>query len=152
MELPEAIEAIRPSIVQLMFFAAGFPYEVRRRLNRPFLAAPLGTGFFVHTDGYVVTANHVVEAGNHLLQQIQAQEKKIQVGIALPNNENMRGNFSVVDYELTATDPRHDLALIRLRNNPLRGQVRSGIVIADREVPVMSRLPMIDDRRPKEGA
>src|SRR5437870_9826283 len=152
MNLSEAIDRIRPSIVQITFFASSFSDEVRRRLGRPFVKAPLGTGFFVHRDGYVVTANHVIELGNRLSRQMEAQEKRMQIGMALTNSGNMRGNFSMIDFDLAVSDARHDIALLRLRNNPFRGEVHSGIVIGDREVPLAFGLPDLDSGRPKEGA
>jgi len=41
--------------------------------------------------------------------------------------------------------------LLRLQRNPIRGQVHSGIVIGEQEIPLVARVPVIDSSRPKEG-
>ena len=153
MDLTEAIENIRHSIVQISVFAAGFSPELRQRLGRPSLGNPLGTGFLVNQDGYVVTANHVIESGNQFLGQMEAAEKKgMQVGFAYPNSEYMRGNFNTVDFEVAGRDSRHDLALLKLRRNPFKGELHSGIIIAGQEIPIVFRAARLEPRRPKDGA
>lgn len=126
MKLSEAIELIRPSVVQIV------SAEGRR--------APLGTGFIVDEEAHVVTAHHVV-----------ASARQILVGLALPNTENMRGNFILVDVDLVAVDGRHDLGLLKLRRNPFRGAIRSGIVINNEEVPVLYGTARLNPNRPKDG-
>jgi S1-C subfamily serine protease len=151
LSVPKAIEAIRPSIVQILLLASGFSEDVQREIGRPFINQPIGTGFFVNQDAYVITARHVVEGGRQRLEQIQADRKQLLVGVAQPNTENMRGNFSAVDFDLIEADTRHDLALLRLRRNPFRSEMRSGIRIGENEVPLLFGAVAIDPNRPKDG-
>lgn len=151
MNRAEAVDHIRPAAVQISFHATGLSDEAREQVGRPFVAAPLGTGFFVNADGYVVTARHVLEAGRQAAERIQADQKDTVVGLAQPNTENMRGNFSIVPFDVVDEDARHDLALLRLKANPFAGEVRSGIVVGDKEVPVLFGTATLNDGRPSDG-
>lgn len=150
MDVSKAIERIRPSIVQIILLATDVSEELRYKVG-PFFRLPLGTGFLVNVDAYVITAHHVIEGGRQIAQQIPARQKRILIGLAQPNTENMRGNFSVVDCEITDTDARHDLALLKLKRNPFRGEVRSGIVIGDKEVPLLFGTAALNPNRPRDG-
>lgn len=128
MNLAQAIDHIRLNIVQ-----------IRDRSN---IMVPLGVGFFVNSDGYVITAQHVVKA----------RQTQILVGLAQPNTENMRGNFTLIDCEVVDEDSRHDLALLKLKKNPFKSEVRSGIVIAgQKDVPLLFGTAILDPTRPKDG-
>lgn len=151
MDLTQAIENIHKCIVQICFLASDLPEEVRRREGRPFISRILGTGFFVRSTGHVVTALHVIRGGRRMAERISAARKDILVGIAQPNTENMRGNFTVVDFEVVAEDDLHDLALLKLSRNPFEGEVSSGIRIGDQEVPLLYDTPSFNPERPKDG-
>ena len=117
MILAEAVERIRPSIVQIALMANDLSEDLLSKVGRPFLHIPLGSGFFVNEGGYVITANHVVDAGRQQIQQLPAGQKRLLVGLAHPNTENMRGNFTLVAFDVLGNDTRHDLALLKLRQN-----------------------------------
>lgn len=70
MDLPEAIEQIRPSVVQI-------------RIGD----AILGTGFFVDEDAHVVTAKHVIDGGRGLAQG-RGLSPEFATGMAAPNMQN----------------------------------------------------------------
>jgi len=93
----------------------------------------------------------VIIQGQKLLEQTQAEIKRISVGIALQNTENMRGVFSIVDFDLIDQDIRHDLALLKLRKNPFTHEVRSGIYIGGTELPLLYGTPKINSNRPIDG-
>ena len=103
-------------------------------------------------EGHAFTANHVLEEGRRLVEKFQARSKQILVGLAFPNTENMRGNFSQVDFELVDQDTRHDLALDRLRRNLFKGQIRSGFVIGRKVVPLLYGKATLNPDRPRDGA
>lgn len=151
MKLTQAVDQIRPTIVQISFVATGLSEEVRRQVGRPFVIFSLGTGFLVNPDGYAITARHVIQGGREILKQMQAGQKRILVGLAQPNTENMRGNFNLVDFDLVDEDDQHDLALLKLKQNPFKGEVRSGIVIGGQEVPLLFGIPTLSLSRPKDG-
>ena len=117
--LPEAIETIRPSVVQISLLASDLSDELRERLGRPFLSDILGTGFIVDRKDLVITAQHVIQEGMRRLDQMDARQRNLYVGIALPNIRDNRitmiGNFSLVPFEIVAEDPEHDLALLRIK-------------------------------------
>ncbi len=65
------------------------------RQQRPRAAQSLGSGFIISDDGYVVTNNHVVEHAT-------------EVTIALDDGRNVAA-------EVVGTDPRTDLALLKIK-------------------------------------
>ena len=152
MSVPQAIENVRPSIVQISLLAINLSVEMQREVGgHHFISSTLGTGFLVNSDGYVITARHVIEGGRQILERIQAGQRRMLVGLAQRNTENMRGNFSVVEFDIVEQDVRHDLVLLRLRRNPFRGEVRSGIVIGDSEEPLLFGTVTLNPNRPRDG-
>lgn len=120
MHLPDAIDAIRPSIVQILL-------EERRTGTFPVADSnPIGTGFIVTSAGHVLTARHVVEAADPVL----AQGGRLLSGLAVPNLSGpiqIRGSFELVETNFVARDARHDLALLQLNNNPFTSGRAPGI-------------------------
>lgn len=151
MQLVKAVDHIRPGIVQIGFVAEGLSAELRNRLGRPFVRSCLGTGFFVNSDGYVVTARHVIQLAQRLGEQIAADRKNVFVGLAMPNTEKMRGNFCGVGFDLVDEDARHDLALLKLKQNPFRGEVRSAFRVKGAELPLLFATVTLNPNRPKDG-
>ena len=151
MDVAQAVQRIRPSIVQILFLATELPEETWRKVGSPFIKHTLGTGFLVNPDGYAISARHVMKSGHEIADQIQAGQKRILIGLAQPNTENMRGNFSVVDCELIDEDMRHDLVLLKLKSNPFKGEVRSGIKIGDKEVSLLFDKVTFNPNRPNDG-
>src|ERR1017187_9656896 len=64
--LSDSIDYISPYVVQINIIATELGD------GRPFLEIPVGSGFILNKDGYVITANHNIESGRQYLQQIQA--------------------------------------------------------------------------------
>jgi hypothetical protein len=48
----------------------------------------------------------------------------------------MRGNFSVVDFNIIAFDSYNDIALLKVSKNPFKGEAHSGFVINGEELPL----------------
>lgn len=149
MDLAQAVDQVRPSIVQITFHASDFPNDMREQLGKLFVNQPLGTGFFVNGDGYVITARHVVKDAEQRMEHFAAAgTKQLYVGLPQPNTENMRGNFNLVDFDVADEDTLHDLALLKLKKNPFKGEVG----------PMFGNLPQFFDtailnpNRPKDGA
>lgn len=141
MDLPDAIDFVRPSIVQVAALIA----EEHR-------AIVLGTGFLIHTQGFALTARHVTRAAQRFGANTQ-----IVVNLALPNIENerfqLRASFSVVHCELVEEDPRHDLALLKLHPNPVAAGGSTGMHVGPGSVTIgaMSGVAEADKRRPRDG-
>jgi len=147
MDVSGAIERIRPAIVQVRFQAVGLSDELRRSLGRPLAVHALGTGFLVNVDGYAITARHVLQLGQQIAGRIEADRKEILIGLASPNTENMRGNFSLVDFDEVDEDVHHDLALLKLRRNPFKGEVAR--VIGN--IPLIFGAARLNPSRPEDG-
>jgi S1-C subfamily serine protease len=149
--LPEAIQKVKPCIIQVSILATNLAPEFQERIKKPFFDNVLGTGFFVNPEGYVITAKHVIDGGFEMLEKIPAGKKQIFVGLALPNNDNMRGNFSCVDFKVIDADSRHDIVLLKPSRNPFKGEIRSGFVINDKEIPLLYGVPTLNLSRPMDG-
>jgi S1-C subfamily serine protease len=105
----------------------------------------LGTGFIVDESGLVVTARHVTQAA------AGGAGSGVTVGLAQPNSENMRGNFTIVGGITLEEDRTHDLALLQMSPNPFDGGVTSGIVVNGTPIPLHYRVAHLDSTRPRDG-
>jgi len=120
----DVIEKVKPSVVSISVVAGGrgsakgngtpdrFPdipedspfYEFFKNLPKEFRNSPQqqrptqaqGSGFVISSDGYVVTNNHVIEGATKIQVSFDDQEK--------------------MDAELVGTDPRTDIALLKLKS------------------------------------
>ena len=155
MNLPDAIDAVRPTVVQVSLHAVDPSSEFRERFGRSFIHQTLGTGFFVSED-YVITAKHVIDGGRQGLEQLDAERKGMSVGVAQPNIDDpsgvsMRANFSTTSFSVAAEDELNDLSLLKLEVSPFRGEMSSGIVIRDEPVPLLFAVAELDSARPRDG-
>jgi hypothetical protein len=92
---------------------------------------PLGTGILVNNDGYVITADHLLDIGEQYIQQARGEVKKMGIVILAPP-----GNFgfcsvpqpltAINDFDVIARDGKHDLALLKIKmlsvTSPLNGE------------------------------
>ena len=151
--LAAAVERVRPAVVQIVLAAEGLPQEVEKRVGRSFLLGAIGTGFLVNEDGYVITANHVMETGERLIREsatVPAARKRLLVGLVQQVTAFSHPHFMQLEFDLIDTDPRHDLALLKLRLNPFRGEVR-GPIIAGKPTAIVVNTVMLRTARPKDG-
>lgn len=165
MTLPQAIESIRPSVVQIQVLVK-FPSGTTDLYSRPaedsraFLS---GSGVLVTEKGYVVTARHVV----HDIRSRQLPEpigfkgtRQLLVGLAYPNLENfkskgsslsMRAGFALIEAEIVEEDEEHDLALLRLKTNPFTDHA-SLVRFAGEEIKYLRKAGTISSiARPADG-
>ncbi len=146
MVLSEAIVVAGPSVVQIALLASDLSAELIQRIGRRWLVH--GTGFFVSAGAFVITARHVITQGQAQLDQVAADRKRIVVGLAIQNSENMRGNFRQVGFDVVGEDEANDLTLIRLQQNPFAGEVSSGIQIDGEMVALPVGVGRLVTRRP----
>jgi len=95
-----------------------------------------GTGFIVNNDGYVITANHLLEMGKQFVQQSPADNKKVLIFVPSPPDRSdkfpqIRATM-VNDFAVIAQDEKHDLALLKInltgQNAPILFQTIHGFV------------------------
>ncbi len=150
--LTKAIVEVSPSVVQIGVVFRDYPeatkkvleeipgtaWNERSRCPDPcvFFDQPMGTGFLVNEDGYVITAKHVMDALHnfkllyhgvpldlgHSVASVRVQMPSIgeigENGSALPPGPTYRGAFWATEFEEINEDPIHDLALLKLKYNP----------------------------------
>ena len=97
--LPDVIDAVRACVVQVRIGSDGMAPQ------------PIGTGFIIDKSGFVLTARHVSRDGRKAATDGNMQNIRFFAGLAQPNSDNMRGNFTLVGCDVIEEDPRHDLTL-----------------------------------------
>ena len=154
MNLPGAIEFLRPSVVQMVLSLDQLSGSAAAALGgKLFLNLPLGTGFFVNEDGHVVTARHVVKAFENL--QIEAR-KRLFVGMAGPDLENFRGvsvraTFTQIEFDIVDEDARHDLILLKLKRNPFKGETGIFMQAGAEKIEWLHKAAILSPGRPRDG-
>lgn len=154
--LVDAIDLIRPTVVQIVFSAHGLSKELEQRVGRSWIAQPLGTGFVVNEEGYVVTALHVIEEGEKLLREVPAAKKTLLLGFAVPPFEDrekdirITGNFSLLDFDVIGKENIYDLVLLKTRAAPEK-VLRPVIKVGDKEFMPIVKAVSFSEERPKDG-
>src|SRR6266850_1140164 len=158
MTLPEAIEFVRPSVVQISARIDPVPNPSGPIPipGRPAIV-PLGTGFMVNAEGYVITARHVIEA----LQSLQVPgNKRLLIGVALPNLENfkaggasisIRGSFANVECDVVEEDALHDIALLKMKQNPFTGGMGMFMKTPEGSINYPHKVATLLPGRPQDG-
>ncbi len=135
MDIPDAVEAIRPSIYQISIYR-GLPSD----------SIVLGTGFQVAPE-YLVTAKHVTDPVSDLIAQ---QGGWLAAGMAIGNMDSpvkMRASFTIEAASIVDTDADNDLSLLRLRFRP-----RPFVQTPSQTIDITAGTPVsLDVNRPNEG-
>ncbi len=155
MTLPEAIELVQPSVVQILVRVQPPRTQVGGSQT-----APLGTGFFANEDGYIVTALHVVRAFRNIAAG-EGSSKSLMVGVAAPQLENLstgvvkgltiRSSFGLTECDVVDEDAGHDLALLKLKQNPFKGEMGTFLRAGDKVIDYLHRAPSFSLARPQDG-
>ena len=118
MDLADAIEYVRPSIVQIAVLPGAAAQGTQLNV--------LGTGFWVSEDGLVMTARQVIEDAQRLMTSLPGSS--LMVGQAIPSITDpeftIRGSFNYLRSKVAEEDPRHDIALIQAMQNPFGTEQR----------------------------
>jgi len=124
------IELVRPAVVQVLVHITDAPPTLSLAVSLPpcFGASKIncvvGTGFFVNDAGDVVTACHVADGVQQIIQLLGTAgiHARATIGVNMPNVEtkNLTVSSGTVGFPATliATDPEHDIAVFRPATNP----------------------------------
>lgn len=133
--LPDMIDRARDQVVQVSAYLT--PSVTSR-----------GTGFFVNTDGVVVTALHVV-----LPSGPSQPPAKITISLRVPTLESgvvrSLGSWHVFPSNIVAIDPAHDVAVIKPINNPFTAPPY--IEVGDTKVGNTPLAGILDPHRLRDG-
>jgi serine protease Do len=94
-QMPDLPEDLPPQLKEFFKNFKGMPGQGGGAQQRPTQAQ--GSGFVITNDGYVVTNNHVIDGASKIQVSFDDQEK--------------------IDADLVGTDPRTDLALLKIKGS-----------------------------------
>jgi S1-C subfamily serine protease len=123
MDLSDAIEYVRPSIVQIAVLPGAAAHGTQLNV--------LGAGFWVSENGLVMTARQVTEDAQRLLASLPGSRLMIGQGIPSVTDPEftIRGSFNYLGSKVVEEDPRHDIALIQVVQNPFATEQRPFIKV-----------------------
>ncbi|MGA2404498.1 MAG: serine protease [Syntrophobacteraceae bacterium] len=143
----EAIESVRHSMVQI---AVKLEPSQMKGPGSPI--RPLGSGFFIDSEGYVITARHVIHP------DLTIALNQLRVGLPMTSfgesqaKFTFTGSFQLVPVEVVDEDEKHDLALLKVLQNPFKNQVRPMISVDGKDItPLIVSVSSVDPQRPKDG-
>jgi hypothetical protein len=105
MTMSELMKVIEPYPVQIIV-----PSDNLDKTN-PISDKLIGNAFFINSDGFLITANHILKAGQVYLEQINAPTKELSV-VVPPHNNSQKS--SPVSFEIVLSDERTDIAVLKL--------------------------------------
>lgn len=145
MDLCDAIDALRPSVVQFVAISATEDHV-------------FGSGFILDDEGRVATAAHVIRLG----QALGSRGFGLRIGIASPNAKteigdakvSMRANFTRIGYAVSVIDEERDVACV-IASASLAEPMNLVAFASDGEIvrpfeEVHSKCS-VDSDRPREG-
>lgn len=109
--LPDVIDAVRPAVVKVMPTSTEVTFS------------SVGTGFILDKAGFVLTAAHVIEDARNGAEARGAKNICIAVGLAHPNTDHRRGEFTGIRCKVIEEDRENDLALLQMTLNPFKRAV-----------------------------
>lgn len=114
-----------------------------------------GTGFLVSKDGYALTAAHVIIQKTNLARANGATNVEFIAGVSLDTssvpNFSFRGSFTDILCTVVEMDEPHDIAILKLSQNPLSPSFRTGIQLGDKQLPLRSHAARLQAEIPAEG-
>lgn len=123
----DLIESVRPAVVQVYVRITDVPLPTKP-VPDCFAATRrtcvVGTGFFMNDAGDVVTASHVANAAQQIIQTLGSNgiHAEVGIGVNMPNVETkiltFGSNTEGFTAILIATDAEHDIAALHTPINP----------------------------------
>lgn len=141
-QLPDAIDRVRPSIVQVSVDCVYANNSV---------VTYGGTAFLVSKEGFALTAAHVVACtGGALASQ------RVKVGLPLvysvTDQTQKRGNFTFIDAVVVERENVRDVALLKLSKNPFGEEIASGYTLEGKPLRMMPLgVAVLSSRALREG-
>jgi S1-C subfamily serine protease len=128
----DLIELVRPAVVQVMVRITDGRWQEPLPVSEPvqhcftvtITRCVVGTGFFINDTGDVVTASHVADDVQQIIQVLGTNgiHARATIGVSTPNVEtkNLTDASGTMGFPATliATDPEHDIAVFRPSTNP----------------------------------
>src|SRR3954454_4655170 len=104
MDLPDAIDHARGCIVQITYTITGLSLQRLQRLDArgAVWSVPLGTGFVIHDEGWVITAKHVIDGVAATAANVPEGQHIVGAGFAYDGARP--GTFRVIKYDVVAVD------------------------------------------------
>lgn len=158
--LPEMIENVRGTIMGIVVAVSPGQSVVPSNIDRCFngLTCVVGTGFFVSDKADLVTAAHVADDVEILIQRLTAIHilATASLEVALPNYEThtarISSNHSRYDFRVLAKDDGHDIAILSPTSPNLFEQMKHlSIRVGDNVITNNQRAVIFDLARPRDG-
>jgi len=123
----------------------------------PPAAGVAGTGFLVSRDGYALTAAHVITETKKQLQVNGARDVRFFAGISLasasiPGRITILGSFDQISCAVVDMDEAHDIAILKLDQNPFSPLYRPTKGLGVSTMPVRVQTAKLQAELPVEGA
>jgi S1-C subfamily serine protease len=153
-DLPDVLDLVRPAVTQITCTIQGLTAVELQALGVPgdaFFSRPIGSGFLVNDQAYVVTAQHVLDGARTIQADFSHAHVHIGVGLAYANQSRLRSQFNVTTFDVIEEDAQNDVALVRMRRNPFLGECQ-GLIELDGIVQVpLHGAVSIETARPHDG-
>ena len=168
----DLVDLVRPAVVQVAVKISGIPTmnaipPSLANCFRTLSVCTVGTGFFVNSDGDVVTASHVANGGQGNPSELGIQQiiqilaaRGIQatsiIAVSIPNVETshivVSGGIKLFSVELTAVDPQHDIAIFHTKINPFTNMPKTFAGLGTVGFPqTKATFVQLSLRRPRDG-
>ncbi len=114
-----------------------------------------GTAFLVSKDGYALTAAHVITQTKNSAQASGAKSVQFLAGVSLDTssvpNVTFKGSFNEIPCTVVDMDEAHDIAILKLSQNPFSPSFRTGIQVGDKQLPLRVQAARLQAELPPEG-
>lgn len=137
--LSDSIDRVRPAVVQV-YLKCWYSMQ-----SEPL--GSVGTGFLINEEGFVLTATHVVapcpsaasDPRGGTRHPLSKQQLLIGFPIAhiMTDQNHTRNNFSYVEAQIVESEQQHDVAVLKLGQNPFRTTIKSGYTSNGKEIEVL---------------